>query len=267
MSTVHDILQNEDKFGIPRLDLEILLASVLDCCRSKLYAHPEMNVPAGEFKKLAKKRKTGVPVAYLTNVKEFYGNKFYVDERVLIPRPETEMIIDEIEYDLKARVRFLDIGTGSGAIGLTLANKYPNSDTVMTDVCPCALEVAKINAERMDLDERTRFLETDLLDGVRGEFDVVTANLPYIPNDGFVCKHTLKHEPHQALFGGPDGLDVYRRLFEQLDSVVYKRLIGEFAYGQEKDLAALLAEKFDNYEIKKDLAGIPRIFIIYADGR
>lgn len=271
MTTIKDILDRYEQFKIPRLDLEILLAKTLECSRTRLYSHPESKVLKkciAELEKLAKQRTKGKPIAYLINRKEFYGLNFYVDERVLIPRPETEMLIDEVNYDPLAEISVLDIGSGSGTIGLTLTNKYKKSRTTLVDICTQALEVANINAERFGLTDRVTFLNSDLLNKIESgsEFNVITANLPYIGEETccYVSKETKEYEPQHALFAGKDGLDLYRRLFAQINdkNIEFDIFIGEFGFGQKDLIAAELAKHFEDFEIKEDLAGIPRIFIV-----
>jgi release factor glutamine methyltransferase len=271
MTTIKEILEKYDEFQIPRLDLEILLSKTLECCRTKLYSHPESKVfkkCVVELQKMAKQRAKGKPIAYLTNSKEFYGLNFYVDERVLIPRPETEMIIDEINYDPNQEITILDIGTGSGTIGLTLTHKYKKSRTILIDVCKEALEVTAKNAVKFDLTRRTTLMQSDLLANVepKSEFNVITTNLPYIGEEtySYVSKETKEYEPQKALFSGKDGLDLYRKLFAQIKEkqIKFDIFIGEFGFGQKEIITQELAKYFENFEIKEDLAGIPRIFIV-----
>jgi len=269
--TVKDILANHFNFKIPKLDLELLLAKLLNCSRTRLYSHPESTILKKQLKslkQLTKKRSKGVPLAYLTNSKEFYGYNFYVDERVLIPRPETEAIIDttkDLAQEIPSDLEILDIGCGSGAIGIALSKELPKAKVTCIDICRNALEVTKINAEKHNSDITT--IQSNLIQDVtETNFDIITANLPYIgeQHHRHISKETEKNEPSSALFAGKDGLDLYRELFKQLksSSINFKFLIGEFGFGQEQDIRNLLKKHFNNYEIKNDLSGIPRIFII-----
>jgi release factor glutamine methyltransferase len=271
MTTVKDILNQYERFKIPRLDLEILIAKILDCSRTRLYSHPESKLTQksiSELNKLAKQRTKGKPIAYLTNTKEFYGLNFYIDERVLIPRPETELIIDQIKNHPLDELSILDIGTGSGAIGLTLSTKYKRSRTILVDICTDVLEVAKINTENFNLSDRVTLQESNLLDKLEPnqKFDIIATNLPYIGEEthNYASQETKKYEPSKALYAGKDGLDLYRRLFQEIKTkhIEFGVFIGEFGFGQNEIIQEELSKYFENYEIKEDLAGIPRIFIV-----
>jgi release factor glutamine methyltransferase len=262
MTCIKDLIQNHHDFKIPRLDLELLIAHVQDCCRTKLYSHPEETLSGVKLKKLkslVSKRSKGIPLAYLTNHKEFHGLDFYVDERVLIPRPETEMIVDKA-LRLKPKT-LLDIGVGSGTIALTIAVKYPACEVHAVDISQDALDVAEHNSERFDVD--IKLIKSDLVTEipVNTHYDVITANLPYIGElDQFD-----PNEPDLALFAGHDGLDLYRQLFDQLKAknITFGTLLGEFGFGQEQAIIQLLKEHFgQSFEIRKDLAEIPRMFVI-----
>jgi len=265
MKSIQDILNNYANFNINRLDLELLLAFILDCDRTFFYSHPEQQIADTKFrnlKALMQKRKKGIPLAYLTNKKAFYNLEFYVDERVLIPRPETEQIVSTA-LELHP-TSLLDIGTGSGAIALSLKHNSPQTAVTALDISTEALEVAKQNSENLKL--VIKLLESDLLQVIpqQSHFDIITANLPYIgvSKNACVSQETHNNEPHTALFSGHDGLDLYRRLLEELKAkeISFKYLIGEFGFGQEKDIIEMLKDY--DFEIKNDLAGIPRIFII-----
>lgn len=262
MPSVIDILQ-EKSFGVSRLDSELLLAHILNCPRSLLFSHPETVITKdtiGKFRAQVEKRKMGMPLAYLTNQKEFYGFNFYVDENVLIPRPETEMIIDEVRSYNYSSKTILDIGTGSGAIAIILSKFFSSAQITACDISVQALEVAEINVRELGA-KNIELIESDLLSNVEGqEFDVITANLPYVA----LGARVEKFEPSIALFGGQDGLDLYRKLFAQMADrkIKFKLFVGEFGYDQGDKIEKELKKYFQNFEIKNDLAGIPRIFII-----
>ena len=265
---VADILRKPELFQISRLDLEIILAKILNCSRVLFYSNPEfclMKKTFAELSSMAKKRKKGIPMAYLTNTKEFYGHNFYVDERVLIPRPETEMIVEA--SSLLSPSSILDIGTGSGALSVTLKKIFVSAVVTAVDISQEALEVAKINSTA--LNASIELVKSDLLEAIeaKSEFDLIVANLPYVAvnQKKLMAKETLSHEPHGALFAGSDGLDLYRKCFAQLKDkkIKFKTFIGEFGFGQKSLIETELDLYFKGkYEIKNDLAGIPRIFII-----
>lgn len=176
---------------------------------------------------MLKKRSAGVPLAYLLHYREFYGRKFQVRPGVLIPRPETEILIDLVkELKLPSRTRFLEIGTGCGCIGVTLALEYPQSEVLATDISSDALMIAEHN--NLMHEGRLSLLKSDLFEAinprVHGQFDAVVANMPYVdPNWQWVDSNSLRHEPLEALYAlGENGLSLYRRFFEELKSYLPK---------------------------------------------
>ncbi len=267
------------------LDTEVLLAFVLDVDKEYLFAHDDEDQPE-DFEKLfwhyLKKVQAGEPVAYITQEKEFFGLNFFVDDRVLIPRPETEHMVEEAvtfieEHDTGERVSVLDVGTGSGNIAVAIAKYFEaqGSDVIekidALDIEDGAVEVAHLNVDQHNVDHLVNVFQSDLLEVVpEGEFyDVIVANLPYIgevKRQG-LSDSTEKYEPTSALFAGDDGLDLYRRMFEEMreKNIRYNIMFGEFGFGQSEDLAEVLNEFFnESWEIKQDLAGIERYFIVYA---
>ena len=271
------------------LEVELLLSYVLKRPREHFIAHPEMPVAPNAMKRffaLCKRRKKGVPLAYLTNYKEFFGLDFYVDEQVLIPRPETEMLVEEAILLAKSirHPHILDVGTGSGCIAIALAKNLPNAKITALDISKDALAVARKNAKRHGVTRRIRFFQSDLLnlrflDSVRSGrtalgmtigppfFDIIVANLPYIPKkeSALVEKEVKKFEPPIALWGGNDGLFYFRKLFFQIKKLpqLPRFLICEFGFSMKKPLKALIKKHFPNAhtEFKKDLAGLNRMFI------
>lgn len=176
---------------------------------------------------MLKKRAAGVPLAYLLRYREFYGRKFQVRPGVLIPRPETETLIDLVkELKLPTRARFLEIGTGCGCIGVTLALEFPQSEVLATDISSDALMIAEHN--NILHEGRLSLLKSDLFDAINlrlhGQFDVIVANMPYVdPNWRWVDPNSLRHEPLEALYAiGENGLSVYRRFFEELKPRIEK---------------------------------------------
>ncbi len=260
------------------LEGELLLAHVIGVEREYLISNSDENVEMALvdlFYKYVEMVRRGVPVAYITNEKEFFGLNFFVDKRVLVPRPETEMIVEKVlEYfkglDVGGR-RFcaLDVGTGSGNIAVALSKNVDALEVVALDVMPAALEIARINVDQHGVEDKVQLVESDLLEVIDdGEnFDVIVANLPYIGVDTntFVEKKVSDHEPDSALFAGTDGLFLYKKMFQQIcdKNIGFKLFIGEFGFEQVPDVELLLNKYFDqNWTIEKDLAGIPRIFIV-----
>jgi release factor glutamine methyltransferase len=243
----------------PRLDAELLLASALGCDRAGLITRDLDRVPDAasvQFARLIARRVAREPVAYILERKEFRRLALAVDRRVLIPRPETELLV-EVGIALPAGWRVLDVGTGSGAVALALKDERPDLDIVGIDLDADALDVARDNAERLGLD--VAFVHGDLLAGDHG--DAVLANLPYVPTGaaGLVPEIT-DYEPAGALFGGPDGLDVIRRLVGELNGTSLAAL--EIAPDQAAAVGDLLGDAgLLSIERLRDLAGRERVIV------
>jgi len=255
-----------------RRDAESLLLHLLGKNRAWLMAHLKDDFggcTAIRYASLLDRRQKGEPIQYITGEAEFYGLPFRVTRDVLIPRPETEHLVEKV-LDLAAQFtspRIVDIGTGSGAIAVALASKSPHAQVTAIDLSGSAIELARENAERNGVALRIRFLQGDLLAPVVGqEFDIVVSNPPYVPVTDRPS-HSVEvrdHEPSLALFAGPDGLDVYRRLIPAAFAVLSPGgfLALEIGYGQSPDLRALLtASGFRQIEFTPDLQGILRVAV------
>lgn len=213
-----------EKADIPsaRLDAELLMAFVLDKPREWLIAHntDELTpLQAKAFDKAITRRIDREPVCYITNNLEFYGIDFYVDNRVLAPRVETELVAEQAIKNAPRGSKLIDIGTGSGAIAVAIAKHRPDLDITATEVSPEALDVAKLNAKNiLGKDNKIKFIEADIWDGVEGKYETVVTNLPYVSEDYKPrMKPEVAKEPAVALFGGKgDGLDLYRRFYRDL---------------------------------------------------
>ena len=255
----------------PRLDAECLLAFALDCDRLKLYVDFEKPVLAEErsrFRELARQRAIErVPVAQLLGCREFWSLSFEVNAQVLIPRPETEMLV---EYALAcladpgAAGRVLDLGTGSGCIALSIASERPHAEIVATDRSPAALEIASRNATSLGFGERVRWCQGDLFEPVPDEsFDLVVSNPPYVAQrDADTLPPELAFEPALALFGGPDGLDVIRPLVAGVTDHLVRggRVAIEIDPRQENVVCELFdAAGLSNIETLRDLSDRPRV--------
>ncbi len=273
--TIGQILTNSP---LPHRETEILLAFSLKKPREYLLAHPESLISAARqarFKLLVKRREKGWPIAYLVGEKGFYGLDILVTTDVLIPRPETELIVDEIlSQKIPIGATIIDIGTGSGAIIIALAKnlKGNNLQLFATDISTRALAIAKKNARRHGLSSQIRFWLGDLLRPLKGRLSgqdlIIAANLPYLTKRQIAASPSIKKEPRLALDGGPDGLDCYRKLFKQSKDSDYHSLflIGEIDPSQRAVISRLARYAFPaaSLTIKKDLAGKNRFFILKA---
>jgi release factor glutamine methyltransferase len=253
----------------PRLDAELMLASAAGTDRESLIAAPEAPLPpaAGrEFGAMVRRRLRREPVAYILGRRWFRELDLQVDDRVLIPRPETELLA-EVGLELQPR-RVLEVGTGSGAVALSLAAELPEVEVIATDSSPSALEVARVNAERLGLSERVSFVEGTLPED--GEFDLLLANLPYVaePDWGRLEPDIRDWEPREALLAGADGLAAIRALFAavadraQGGDQIAGAIALEVGAGQAPAVEALLAEAgYPRSEARADLAGIDRVVL------
>ena len=247
----------------PRLDAELLLAHVLGAGRAALIADPERGLEPDEaraFMDLAARRREREPVAYILGSKGFRTIELAVDARVLVPRPETEHLV-EAALDLPAGARVADVGTGSGAVALALKTERPDLEVLGTELSPGALAVARANAARLGLD--VELLEGDLLDPVEGPLDAVVSNPPYVADADRLTLplEIARHEPSEALFAGADGLDVIRRLIPAAAARGAALLALEVGAGQAATVAGLVREAFPEVGTARDLAGIERVVI------
>jgi release factor glutamine methyltransferase len=244
----------------PRLDAELLLAAALAVGRERLVIEPERVLEAdglSAFDGLVRRRRGREPVAYILGHKEFRRLTLCVDPRVLIPRPETELLV-EVGLGLDRGARVVDVGTGSGAVALALKDERPDLEVWGTDVSRGTLEVAGENARRLGLD--VTLVEADLLRGVDQRFDAVLANLPYVERGAALEPEIAVYEPAGALFAGPDGLEVIRRLVATAQGVPLVALeVGAGQAGAVREL--LLAAGYASVEALRDLAGHERVVV------
>ena len=253
-----------------RLDAEALLLHVLGKNKAWLLAHPEEEISndrAARYNRLVERRFAGEPMQYITGRQEFYGLPFRVTPHVLIPRPETEHLVEKV-LSLSSgfdRLRVVDVGTGSGAIAVALAHLLPRAEITALDISLAALEQARANAEQNGVAARIRLVRSDLLAEVASQkFEVVVSNPPYVGTRDreSLSVEVREHEPALALFAGTDGLDVYRRLIPAAFAVLESGgfLAMEVGYGQSQALAELMTPAgFDGIEFVPDLQGIARV--------
>jgi len=242
-----------------RLDARVLLAYVLGYSAAKLIARSEEELSPrkeAEFLRLAARRRKGEPVAMIIGRKEFYGREFFVDNSTLVPRPDTETLIEAVKSELPADFsgRFLDIGVGTGALLLTLLAEFPNAGGIGTDIVPEACALARKNARALGVEGRAEIIEASYMPP--GEFDVVVSNPPYIRTSdmAWVEKDVLDFEPASALDGGLDGLDAYRSIAAQV--LPEQKIFLEINEDQAADVREIFARPA---KVFKDLSGRDRV--------
>ncbi len=264
-----------------RLDAELLLAHILGMSRLDLYVswdRPVEEAEKNKYRELLKRRAEFEPVAYILGRKEFFSLEFKVTPEVLTPRPETELLVERIleiaekdgegageGEDRSEPLRIADVGTGSGAIAVALAVHLPEARIVATDISSGALEVAMENARTHGVAERIKPLNISLLEGLEGPFDWIASNPPYIPESDrdSLPPDVVRHEPHEALFSGEDGLEAIRALIPQAADRLRPGgwLVLEIGAGQSEEVLRLLEENgnYEPGEVKRDYRGIERI--------
>jgi len=262
--------------GSPRMNAELLLMFTLSCDRAYLFAHPERKLQVeaqARYEEALTRRASGVPAQYITGHQEFWGMDFIVSPAVLIPRPETEHVIETVLHLVRNNggraslpdgpTRIVDVGTGSGCIAIALAKELPESEIHATDISPAALEVAQANGARHQLENRIRFQQADLLQGLDpGTFDFVVSNPPYVgeSEEDQVQLEVRKFEPRNAVFAGPTGLEVIERLIPQTHNALKPGgwLVIEVS-GTIVEGVKHLLNQWQQLQITNDLQGIPRV--------
>ncbi len=272
--TVLDVLESTTAYfkkreiDSPRLNAEHLLAQVLGCKRIELYLEFERDLGEAELALLrerVRRRGQGEPLQHLLGTVEFCGRTFLCDKRALVPRPETEQLVELLISKFhfpNPNFRVLDVGTGSGVIVLTLAKEFSEAEIFAVDISEDALALARENAERLGLNQRVRFKKSNLLRDIEGTFDLIVANLPYIAaQDRHILSREVLHDPEVALFSGVHGDELVRELIEQAPARLRPsgRLALEVGLGQGEALFSTLTGK--NYRdicLKNDYSGRPR---------
>jgi release factor glutamine methyltransferase len=250
----------------PRLNAEHLLAHVLGQKRIELYLEFERELTESErapLRDLVKRRGEGEPLQHLLGTVEFCGHVFLCDKRAMVPRPETEELVEILKAEIQdPKSKIVDVGTGSGVIGLSLAANFPEAEIVAVDVSHEALSLARENAARLTLGDRVQFLKSDLLENVEGKFDLIVANLPYISaQDRNTLSREVLHDPEVALFAGERGDEVLRELIDKGRSHLRAggMLALEIGLGQTETLLSGLAEKkYRDIYSKNDYNGVTR---------
>jgi len=287
--------------GSPRLNAEVLLMFTLGCDRAYLYAHAERELSVEEqarYQSALEERARGKPAQYITGHQEFWGLDFLVSPAVLIPRPETEHVVETVLELIRSAgvspavaaascrrpLRLVDVGTGSGCIALALAKELPAAEIVALDISAAALEIARANAARLELTQRVRFVESNLLEGLRpaagsrqpaarseveaAGFDFVVSNPPYVGSSApeKVQREVRDYEPRVAVFAGESGLEVYRQLIPQARQRLEPGgwLVMEIGFSMEAAVRALL-EGWQEVRVTHDLQGIPRVVAARRD--
>jgi len=268
------------------LDCEVLLSYILGVDKEYLISNSGLEV--GDdltllFDRYMDRIKAGEPVEHITGEKEFFGLSFFVDNRVLIPRPETEMLVEKVNdfienfWDTEKKFRILEVGTGSCNIPVAIAKYFEDKsldlidEIIALEIDESALEVAKVNVDQYGLEDKISLFQSDLLEVVEEDefYDVIVANLPYIGEvkNRFIAYSTEEFEPNLALFGGDTGLELYENMFREIKdkNINFELLMGEFGFAQSEAMQELLAKYFKNFEIIKDLAGIDRIFVVKSN--
>lgn len=268
----------------PKVDAELLFCHMLSLDKTQLFLKQSSVLDQDsceEYFKLVDKRSSGIPAQYIMGNQEFMGLNFIVNESVLIPRPETELLVAEIikfirnkreEKTIRSNYNILDLCTGSGAIGLSIAKIIHEVKVTAIDISEEALEVARENCKKLHVQNKVKILQSDLFNGLKTglfgqKFNMIVSNPPYIKTSHIpiLQKEVKEHEPLLALDGGNDGLEFYRRIVDGAPEFLKKKgkLYLEIGYDQALDIMALIAknEKFGKTEVMKDLSGLDRIII------
>ena len=278
MTTICDLLSWAEQIlahsGIPspRVDAEWILVEILSCSRSALYLHAQKSVSESQtshYQSLIQRRALRIPLQHLLGKTEFFGLPFTTSPSALIPRPETETLIDQLLLHLRFHPspHILDIGTGSGIIAVTLSHELPKAQVIATDISRSALQLAKHNAARNGVSNRISFIQSNLLSALnsKAQFNAIVSNPPYIPTCDIntLDPEVRDHDPHLSLDGGPDGLAIYKKLIPQtvLHLMPGGLLALEIGHDQAEAISNLIIQSscFSFPTVHNDLSGYPRV--------
>ena len=274
-------LLKENNIDEPILKARIILSNILNQSKEYLMVHELTELDKQQieiFKKDIDKLCTNAPIQYITNKQEFMGLEFYVDENVLIPQPDTEILVEEVINICRGRscacphknIKILDLCTGSGAIGISLAKNIDNCEMTLSDISDKALNVAQKNCRVLNLqgnlNKKIKIIQSDLFENINDKFDIIVSNPPYIKTDVIkTLDKEVQNEPILALDGGSDGLDIYRKIIKQAYKYLNTNgyLCLEIGYDQKQEVMQLIEEtkQYQAIYSKKDLAGNDRIVI------
>lgn len=250
----------------PIKEAELILSFHLKKTRIFLHINPKMIIEnVDEYFNLVKQRANHKPLEYITSSAGFYGYDFYVNEDVLIPRAETEILIDKVKsmIDKESKVNIVDIGCGSGVISIVLAKYFNNANIIAVDISDKAINVAKKNAKTLQVDSKINFIKSNLLDNVNDKIDIIVSNPPYIRNDEKLDSNVQEYEPHLALFGGNYGYEILEKIIKEFFLRKCKYLFCEMACYQKKDISRILYDyPHKKLEFYKDLSGLDRGFMV-----
>jgi len=270
-ATIHR-LQGITEF--PYIESQVLLSFTLNQRREWIIAHPDIPLSENELSRLegyVQRLIHGEPLPYITGTQAFYGLDFIVNADVLIPRPETELLVEEAVswlHDHSDRHKVLDMGTGSGIIAISLADQVPGIKVTAADVSPAALEVARVNADRMKVTDRVQIVQSNLFEHIPLSFDLIAANLPYIPTKTLSQLPVSRFEPLLALDGGPDGLGVIRKFLNEAQEHLQPSgiILMEIESDQGEVVVELARNRWAEESIRllADYAGLPRVVIIQS---
>ena len=250
----------------PRFEAELLLAYHLQKDRTFLHAFDDATVENSEiFKALVERRANHEPYEYIVGEASFYDIELKVESGVLIPRPETEILIDLVAEIIERDniTSIAEIGVGSGAISVVLARKFPNLQIVATDICDTPIKVSRLNIEKYQVEDRVKVIKSSILDEVQDELELVVSNPPYIAQDFLLESNVVDYEPKEALFGGVVGDELLKQIVLDVKKRNIKYLACEMGYDQKKPMIEFFHEiGVESYKFYEDLAGFDRGFVI-----
>ena len=262
--TIKEALREASLILDSHKEASILLQHFLKCDQVYLILHDKKTLENHDkYQKLIQRRANHEPIEYITNKVSFYSEEFFIKKGALIPRPESELLIDEALKIIKDGFKIAEIGVGSGIISIILAKSIKDINITATDISQDALEIAKINVENFALGDKISFVKTNYLDNVNKKFDMIISNPPYIANDFILEKHLL-HEPHNALYGGAYGDEMLKEIIDIWHKRETPYLLCEMGYDQKESMRHYFEKKgIKEFFFYKDLAGFDRGFVAF----